>query len=138
MHEWNSDNVPSCSDLYAECTEAALMIRRCGSCSRLFAPPVTRCSACRCDDFERVPSTGSGSIVCWRKIAGAPNADPEAVESAIAIVELDEGPWVYTTIHGELPCAGRRPVRVRFQAPPRGDRFPVFVISSGQPALAAE
>ncbi|MFI6309247.1 OB-fold domain-containing protein [Nocardia fusca] len=76
--------------------------------------------------------------MCWRKIAGAPNARAEAVESAIAIVELDEGPWVYTTIHGELPGAGRRPVRVRFQAPPRGDRFPVFVISGGQPALAAE
>ncbi|WP_245664983.1 OB-fold domain-containing protein [Nocardia sienata] len=59
------------------------------------------------------------------------------MESAIAIVELDEGPWVYTTIHGELPRA-ERPVRVRFQAPPRGDRFPVFVISTGQPALATE
>lgn len=138
MHQWNSDSVPSCSDSYAECTEAALMIRRCGSCSRLFAPPVTRCSACRCDDFERVPSTGNGSIVCWRKVACAPSARTGTVESAIAIVELDEGPWVYTTIHGELPQPGHRPVRVRFQAPPREDRFPVFVISSGQSALAAE
>ncbi|WP_433489954.1 hypothetical protein [Nocardia grenadensis] len=76
--------------------------------------------------------------MCWRKVPSAPNTRTEAAESAIAIVELDEGPWVYTAIHGELPRAGRRPVRVRFQAPPRGDRFPVFVISSGQPTLAPE
>ena len=136
MHAWNFEDIRNCSDIYAECTEAALMIRRCGSCSRLFAPPVTRCSACRCDDFERVPATGSGSIVCWRMVTCAPDTTG-AANSMIAIVELDEGPWVYTTIAGEPPRAGRRPVRVRFQAPPRGDRFPVFVINAG-PAVAAE
>ncbi|WP_327151778.1 Zn-ribbon domain-containing OB-fold protein [Nocardia sp. NBC_01329] len=137
MREWNPEDIRISSDMYAECTEGALMIRRCGSCSRLFAPPVTRCSACRGDDFEQVPAAGSGSIVCWRTVTWAPDPDADAVESMIAIVELDEGPWVYTTIDGEPPRSGCRPVRVRFQAPPRGGRFPVFVINAGQ-ALAAE
>ena len=136
MHEWNPENIRKCRDMYTECTEAALMIRRCGSCSTLFAPPVTRCSACRSDDFEHVPARGDGSIVCWRTVTCAPDARTEAGESMIAIVELDEGPWVYTTIDGEPPRAGRRPVRVRFQAPPRGDRFPVFVIDAEQAAAA--
>lgn len=130
MHEWNPEDIQKCGDMNAECTEAALMIRRCGSCSTLFAPPVTRCSACRCDDYEHVPATGSGSIVCWRMVTCAPGAEP--AKSMIAIVELDEGPWVYTMIDGEPPRAGRRPVRVRFQAPPRGDRFPVFAINAPQ------
>ncbi|MGQ4616012.1 hypothetical protein [Nocardia sp. R7R-8] len=48
----------------------------------------------------------------------------------IAIVELDDGPWLYTIIQGELPPSSTTPVRVRFQARPQGDRFPVFAVNS--------
>ncbi|MGW0181552.1 Zn-ribbon domain-containing OB-fold protein [Nocardia sp. NPDC003345] len=130
MYEWNPGHTGNCGDFYAECTETTMVIRRCGSCRALFAPPVLRCSSCRCDEFERVPAAGSGSVVCWRKVACAATAGADAVESTLAIVELDEGPWVYTVIDGELPRAARRPVRVRFQAPPRGDRFPVFAVTA--------
>jgi hypothetical protein len=60
----------------------------------------------------------------------AARACAEMVRSTIAIVALDEGPWMYTTIDGEIPPSSQRPVRVRFQATPRADRFPVFAISS--------
>ncbi|GGN77454.1 hypothetical protein GCM10011610_23910 [Nocardia rhizosphaerihabitans] len=48
----------------------------------------------------------------------------------IAIVELDEGPWVYTSIEGEVPVLRGRPVRVQFQPCPPEDRFPVFAVSA--------
>ncbi|MEU4310977.1 hypothetical protein [Nocardia sp. NPDC024068] len=57
------------------------------------------------------------------------------MESTLAIVELDEGPWVYTAIDGELPRTARHPVRVRYQAPPRGDRFPIFGVSAAPSVL---
>ncbi|WP_330234446.1 OB-fold domain-containing protein [Nocardia sp. NBC_00508] len=46
--------------------------------------------------------------------------------STIAIVELDDGPWVYTTIEGEVSPPLDQPVRVRFERAQTGDRFPVF------------
>ncbi len=48
----------------------------------------------------------------------------------IAIVELDEGPWVYTSIQGEVPVRRGHPVRVQFQLCPPDDRFPVFAVSA--------
>ncbi|MGI5217980.1 Zn-ribbon domain-containing OB-fold protein [Nocardia sp. CA-290969] len=93
------------------------------------APAVTRCSACRSADFAPVAAAGTGSIVCWRIVECAPNALSEPVSATIAIVELDEGPWVYTTIAGPVPQTADEPVRVRFRTPPRGDRFPVFAVS---------
>lgn len=73
-------------------------------------------------------AAGTGSIVCWRIVECAANALVDPVMAIIAIVELDEGPWVYTTIEGEIPPDGQRPVRVRFRAPPCGGRFPVFAV----------
>lgn len=128
MRDWNSENSGNSSNEYAECTAEALMIRRCGSCRRLFAPPVVRCSSCRTDDFDRIPATGGGSIVCWRTVPCAAHVRPGSVATTIAIVELDEGPWVYTRIEGELPATAPLPVRVCFRAPPRRDRFPVFTV----------
>lgn len=106
----------------------ALLIRRCVPCDKLFAPTVARCSACSSDEFEPVAAAGTGSIVCWRIVDCAPNASADPVSATLAIVELDEGPWVYTTIAGPVPQSADTPVRVRFRAPPGADRFPVFAV----------
>ncbi|WP_245670835.1 OB-fold domain-containing protein [Nocardia flavorosea] len=98
------------------------------ACRRLFAPSVVRCSSCSSEDVERVAAAGTGSIVCWRVVEYAANALVDPVPAIIAIVELDEGPWVYTTVEGEIPQTGDQPVRVRFQAPPCGNRFPIFAV----------
>ncbi|MFI2339781.1 hypothetical protein [Nocardia gamkensis] len=65
----------------------------------------------------------------WRVLQCAANPRAEVERCTIAIVELDEGPWLYTTIHGELPSSSTGPVRVRFRARSRGDRFPVFAVN---------
>jgi uncharacterized OB-fold protein len=108
--------------------EATLMIRRCECCGRLLAPLFDACSSCRSADLAWVPSSGTGSVVSWRVLQCAANPRAEVERSTIAIVELDEGPWLYTTIHGELPPSSFEPVRVRFRARSRGARFPVFAV----------
>lgn len=45
--------------------------------------------------------------------------------AAIAIVELDEGPWVYTLVDGILPRKSFGPIRVKFRRKQAGERFPI-------------
>ncbi|WP_342216504.1 Zn-ribbon domain-containing OB-fold protein [Nocardia abscessus] len=106
-----------------------LMIQRCGRCRKLFAPLTAVCSSCLPGDLESVPSSGIGSIVSWRLIHRSLScAHAPVVPLTIAIVELDEGPWVCTTIEGDVPPFSSRPVRVRFEPRSRVDRFPVFAV----------
>lgn len=104
-----------------------LMIRRCPRCDRLYAPLTVDCSSCASNDLEWVPSRGAGSILSWRVVERG--VAGTAAPLTIAIVELDEGPWVYTSIEGRIPANPYRPVRVRFQPCPREDRFPVFEVT---------
>ncbi|MFD4432547.1 Zn-ribbon domain-containing OB-fold protein [Nocardia sp. NPDC058497] len=107
-----------------------LMIRRCTRCDKLFAPLTACCSSCPSDSLEWLPSCGAGSIVSWRVVDRAATGMRGIRPLTIAIVELDEGPWVYTSIEGEVPALRGRPVRVRFQPCPAEDRFPVFAVDT--------
>ncbi|MFI7190220.1 Zn-ribbon domain-containing OB-fold protein [Nocardia nova] len=107
--------------------ERILLIRRCAKCDKLFAPLTAGCSSCASDDLEWVPSSGNGSVVSWRVVDRA-DAHGVLAPSTIAIVELDEGPWVYTSLEGDVPLVPDRPVRVHFQPYPPDDSYPVFVV----------
>ncbi|NEW42230.1 hypothetical protein GV794_14925 [Nocardia cyriacigeorgica] len=107
-----------------------LMIQRCTRCRKLLAPLIVTCSSCaRGDSLEWLPSSGAGSIVSWRVVDRSLTAMDNVRPLTIAIVELDEGPWVYTSIEGEVPPQRDR-VRVQFQPRPMEDRFPVFAVSA--------
>ncbi|MFE5286062.1 Zn-ribbon domain-containing OB-fold protein [Nocardia sp. NPDC056611] len=109
--------------------EDMFAIRRCATCDKLFGPMIGACSACASADLEWVPSSGSGSIVSSRRVHRS--GDPHGVSTplTIAIVELDEGPWVYTSLEGEIPLVSIGPVRVRFQQSRREDGFPVVTVA---------
>ncbi|MEU6564885.1 Zn-ribbon domain-containing OB-fold protein [Nocardia nova] len=107
--------------------EEIFMIQRCAKCDKVFAPSTAGCSSCASDDLEPVASSGVGSVVSWRVVDRA-GACGGPVPLTVAIVELDEGPWVYTCLEGEVPLLPERPVRVHFQPYPRDDRFPVFLV----------
>ncbi|MGW5113109.1 Zn-ribbon domain-containing OB-fold protein [Nocardia sp. NPDC004123] len=111
----------------AQHVEDTLMIRRCAECDRVFAPLATCCSLCASEDLEWVPSSGAGAILSWRVVDRA-GARGELTSLTIAIVELDEGPWVYTSIEGNVPLLPSGPVRVHFQPGPWHDSFPVFAV----------
>ncbi|MBF6194125.1 OB-fold domain-containing protein [Nocardia implantans] len=111
-----------------------LMINRCLRCEKLLAPITSGCSSCGSGELERVPSSGAGSVVSWRIVDRAPTDRPGGlVPLTIAIVALDEGPWVYTSLEGEIPSVPGRSVRVRFQPHPPEGGFPVFAVSTDSP-----
>lgn len=126
MHPFRPESPGSIGPATAERMAGVLMIRRCARCDRLFAPLTVDCASCASSDLEWVPSTGTGSILSWRVVERGVTGIPAPL--TIAIVELDEGPWVYTSIEGPIPVAPYRPIRVRFQPCPREDRFPVFAV----------
>ncbi|MFF0457776.1 Zn-ribbon domain-containing OB-fold protein [Nocardia africana] len=88
--------------------------------------------SCRSTTLEWVPSSGEGAIVSWRVVYRAPldRRVDEWTPSLIAIVALDEGPWVYTSVEGEIPPTSDQPVRVKFEPRPASGRFPVFATRS--------
>lgn len=104
-----------------------LLVNRCAHCATLCAPLAATCSACHGSDLAAVPSSGTGAIVSW-KTAPRPNADP--APAVTAIVELDDGPRVYTWIEGRIPDQPTEPVRVEFRPTPHGGRFPLFAVST--------
>ncbi|MEU1521118.1 OB-fold domain-containing protein [Nocardia rhamnosiphila] len=78
-----------------------------------------------------MPSSGAGSILSWRVVdRGVIGGRGETTPLTVAVVELDEGPWVYTSIEGNIPLVATDPVRVRFRPRPRDGRFPVFTVAT--------
>ncbi|OLL17157.1 OB-fold domain-containing protein [Rhodococcus sp. M8] len=105
------------------------MLERCRECTTALAPLTRSCSRCGSTRLEAVPATGLGSVVSSRVVHRAPNGpQSDPVPCTIAIVALDEGPWVYTSIDGALPEHPDGPIRVEFRPTPPGERFPVFTV----------
>lgn len=77
--------------------------------------------------YVRVPAVGGGTIVSWA-VVHEREADGSASQLPVAIVELDEGPWWWTSIAGvdtDDDLLGRR-VRVVFEKIGDGETIPYF------------
>jgi uncharacterized OB-fold protein len=131
-------------DESAEFFEAAannvLLVQHCGQCGHRqyplpFAPSVGRCRACGSTAVTWQAASGSGRLVSWAHLHGRPGKDTSpAPVTTVAIVELDEGPWVFTQLHADPGTlhAGD-PVTVSFDRADSGEVVPVF---TPQPASA--
>ncbi|GAA4486400.1 hypothetical protein GCM10023094_42670 [Rhodococcus olei] len=112
----------------------AFMLRSCMRCTTLFAPDTWVCPTCD-GDLEWVPSTGRGRVVSWTHLdpatasASARRSAGELEPMTIAIVELDEGPWIYAAIEGSASGHDCARARVVFLREPLVGRFPAFVLS---------
>lgn len=100
------------------------MIRRCECCAALLGCRAATCSQCGGAELSRVPVCGEGAIVSCTVVT-----DPSGVTGplcAIAIVELDEGPWIYAWIEGITDGPVGRS-RVRLLRDDRCADYPHFV-----------
>ncbi|MFD1814954.1 Zn-ribbon domain-containing OB-fold protein [Rhodococcus gannanensis] len=104
------------------------MLRSCACCATLFAPETWVCRDCD-GGLDWVPATGRGTVVSWTRLdpASSGGGDKDLAPLTIAIVELDEGPWIYASI--ESCGAEPRGARVVFEREPLVGRFPVFALS---------
>ena len=142
---------------FAAAARDVLLIKRCARCDRWLDPGATGCPGCGAADPRWEQAAGRGRLISWAVLpAGKPGpADPpdrsavsgEAGPSGdagacgvctvpdapgvLALVELDEGPWLRTRLEGigATGIAGLRPglrVTAHFVHPAEGESYPVF------------
>lgn len=103
-----------------------MRMRRCQDCSQLMSHPTVACAQCRSHDFEQAPFPAAGHIVSWRMHYRAVRGEAHTVPMVLAIVELDEGAWIYASIETDLLALLQRGSRVELRSTSRASDFPVF------------
>jgi uncharacterized OB-fold protein len=110
-------------------TAGQLLLLRCHVCRSWSAPQVRRCAVCSSPDVEWTESAGRGEIVTWV----APHERQGSGTSAsyvVAIVQLDEGPWIYANGAADVELWQGRPVTIEFVPVDDGESLPVLRIES--------
>ncbi|MGI8336161.1 Zn-ribbon domain-containing OB-fold protein [Actinomadura scrupuli] len=104
-----------------------LMIRRCEACSRWSAPDTSTCPGCGGEEPAWARSSGQATLVTWTITHGRPREDGTVPEPVVlALVELDEGPWLHTRLDGAGDLHEGMPLRARFGHPPEGEAYLFF------------
>jgi uncharacterized OB-fold protein len=98
-----------------------LVVRRCETCGLWYAPDAAGCTVCATDDLAWVEASGDAVLVSW-----AVAHTPAGETAPLALVELDEGPWMYGRLAGVADPAGGLPLRASFVHPDEGESYPVF------------
>jgi uncharacterized OB-fold protein len=98
-----------------------LVIRRCEACGLWYAPDASGCAGCGTDDLAWVEASGEAVLVSWT-VAHSPAGET----APLALVELDEGPWMYSRLDGVPAPSEELPLRVAFVHPDEGESYPVF------------
>jgi uncharacterized OB-fold protein len=115
----------SSAEFFDGTARGELLIRECEACGQHAPPPVAFCGACGSDRMAWVPSAGQGTVVSWSVVHPRPGAEPSE-PVVIGILELDEGPWVYGRLVGDVAeVAVGLSVTVEF-ARPEGEAVPVY------------
>ncbi|MFI6321004.1 Zn-ribbon domain-containing OB-fold protein [Nonomuraea sp. NPDC050556] len=103
-----------------------LVIRRCESCGQALPPEAAVCTTCGATGPAWCDVAGTGRLVSWTVVHRAPNrAYTDLVPYTVAIVELDEGPWLHARLETDSPSAGMA-LRAVFRHPQGSESYPVF------------
>ncbi|HPT69964.1 MAG TPA: Zn-ribbon domain-containing OB-fold protein [Syntrophomonas sp.] len=71
-----------------------LMGLKCNDCGTVTCPPMMVCCNCASTNLEIVEMSGKGKIVTFTVVNIAAEGRENEVPYTIAMVELDEGPWI--------------------------------------------
>ncbi|MDT7585559.1 MAG: uncharacterized protein QOE32_3109 [Pseudonocardiales bacterium] len=106
-----------------------LLLRRCRPGGHWNAPAALTCTECGQANLEWADSAGVGSVLSWAVVHHKPGPTGTPAATPVAIVQLDEGPWLRGPLRlaeGARPGSGLR-VRVAFERADGGEPVPVFV-----------
>ncbi|WP_456469442.1 Zn-ribbon domain-containing OB-fold protein [Archaeoglobus sp.] len=78
-----------------------LIGQKCGDCGSYTCPPKATCDNCGSRNLEEVEMSGKGRIMTFTTTYVAPAGYSEEAPYTVAMVELDEGPWIVGRI--DLP-----------------------------------
>jgi uncharacterized protein len=105
--------------------EGRLLIAKCESCGRVHHYPRPFCPHCWSEDVHPVQASGTGTLYTFSTVYVNDLAPfKERLPYVAAIVELDEGPRLMTTIEGVGPDALRVGMRVTATFRPVDDADP--------------
>ena len=83
--------------------ENKLLGLKCQECGTITVPPKMVCRKCASPDMEIIELTGKGKIQTFTTCNVAPEGREDEVPYIIALVELDEGPWIMGNLTGIDP-----------------------------------
>jgi uncharacterized OB-fold protein len=113
-----------------------LRVQRCQACRRYQFYPRPYCIACSSDGLEWVRAAGTGTVYSMTTVR-AELVPGFAPPYTVALVELDEGPRMVSTIVDPAVRIGTR-VRVTWQERPDAPPLPVFRIAEPAPSDPGE
>lgn len=105
-----------------------LNVVHCERCDVALAPHTRTCSECGGIRLDIEPCGGRATVISWRTVISPDDHSREVLPETLAIVELDEGPWLSVFVVGDLPTDGESPVRVAFECMTHGKRYPIFSV----------
>jgi len=110
---------------FAAAGRDVLLIKRCPACGHWLAPEATGCTGCGGAQLDWAAASGQGALAAW----AVPHPGPAG--AVLALVELDEGPWLHTRLELDDGAGADRlraglGVTARFVHPAEGESYPVF------------
>jgi uncharacterized OB-fold protein len=108
-------------------TKGKLLGLKCNSCGNITVPPKMTCQECGGTDLDIVELSKMGKIVTFTVVNVAPEGRQNEVPYIIALVKLDEGPWIMGNLIDIDPARATmdlidREVKVGFRVFP-GDKY---------------
>lgn len=85
-------------------TKGKLLGLKCNSCGNITVPPKMTCQECGGTDLDIVELSKMGKIVTFTVVNVAPEGRQNEVPYIIALVKLDEGPWIMGNLDGIDPA----------------------------------
>ncbi|MCF2525926.1 Zn-ribbon domain-containing OB-fold protein [Yinghuangia soli] len=127
---------PADAPFFDAAARGELLIRGCPACAYALPMDAYACPHPEhppgADGLGWLPASGRGTLVSWSSVHRAPHpAFAGQVPYTIALVELDEGPWLEARLVGADPAGLRAGLRLRAAFvhpadPADGESFPVF------------
>ncbi len=81
-------------DFFNELLNGKLIGLRCVDCGTIMCPPKSTCDNCKGRNLEKIELSGYGRITSYTVTYVAPMGYENEVPYVVALVELDEGPWI--------------------------------------------
>ena len=93
---------PDQATFYDYCKNGELRFPKCTECGSFRFPPEVTCPKCTATSHEWLPVSGRGTVFSWVVMTRAyhPAFEPPY---AVAIIELEEGPRLYSNVLGVDP-----------------------------------
>jgi uncharacterized OB-fold protein len=124
-------------DYFEGCTRGELRLRRCLRCAALFRFAHDWCPSCWSADLGWERASGRGRVTHFTVVHQAPSKAFQAdAPYVLALVELEEGVRLMTTLVDCAPDAARIGLEVTVEFEPRGNlALPVFrPVAAASPA----